>query len=153
MEAGKGIRGGSGWVKPCRDWSFEQMIHDAIAVLLTRWQTKRPLCGIVKTRWLAYFPSKMTRESAIASAREVASYLKQVHGATRVLLFGSSVQGEFLPHHSDIDLYFEGIPYDLEFAIAGKTFCRFAELDLDIIPAGHASDGLKKEVFQTGVLL
>ena len=89
----------------------------------------------------------------MASAREVASYLKKVHGATRVLLFGSSVVGEFLPHHSDIDLYFEGVPYEREFTITGRTFRQFSHLDLDLIPAGHAPEGLKKEILQTGIAL
>ena len=93
----------------------------------------------------------MTKEFATASAREVASYLKKEHGATRVMLFGSSVAGEFLPEHSDIDIYFEGVPYEQELAITGRTFRKFSDLDLDIIPAGHATDDLKKEVLKTGV--
>jgi predicted nucleotidyltransferase len=95
----------------------------------------------------------MTKEIATASAREVASYLKKEHGATRVVLFGSSVVGKFFPQHSDIDLYFEGIPYEREFTITGRTFRKFADLDLDLIPAGHAPEALKKEILETGVEL
>jgi predicted nucleotidyltransferase len=95
----------------------------------------------------------MTHEVALASAREVASYLKKVHGASRVLLFGSSVRGRFLPHHSDIDLYFEGVPYEREGVITGRTFRQFSDLDLDLIPAGHATEELKREILQTGVAL
>ena len=95
----------------------------------------------------------MTREMALASAQEVASYLKKVHGATRVLLFGSAGQGKFLEHHSDIDLYFEGVPYESECLITGKTFCFFPHLDLDLMAAGHATEALKKEVLATGVEL
>jgi len=95
----------------------------------------------------------MTRESAVAAAHEVAEYLKKVHGATRVLLFGSCAQGKFLEEHSDIDLYFEGVPYEREGIIAGKTFLQFSNLDLDLIPAGHATEKLKTEVLQTGVPL
>jgi predicted nucleotidyltransferase len=95
----------------------------------------------------------MTREFALASAKEVAAYLKREHGATRVLLFGSSVHGRFLEHHSDIDLYFEGIPYEKECLITGKTFCRFASFDLDLLAEGHATEALKKEVLATGVEL
>ena len=89
----------------------------------------------------------------MASARDVASYLKKVHGATRVLLFGSAVSGEFLPEHSDIDLYFEGVPYEREGIITGRTFRQFSRLDLDLIPAGHAPEGLKKEILHTGIVL
>ena len=84
----------------------------------------------------------MTRELASESARKVASYLKCSHGATRVLLFGSTLKGDFKPGHSDIDLYFEGIPYDREMAVAGMTFCAFPNLELDLIPAGHATRDL-----------
>jgi predicted nucleotidyltransferase len=95
----------------------------------------------------------MTRETALASAREVAAYLKKVHGATRVLLFGSAVGKAFRPEHSDIDLYVEGLPYDKECLIAGKTFLRFVDLDLDLMPSGHAPDYLKAEILKTGVAL
>ena len=45
----------------------------------------------------------------MASVREVASYLKRVPGATNVLLSGSVAAGKYLPEHSDIDIYFEGM--------------------------------------------
>ncbi len=95
----------------------------------------------------------MTREFATATVREVASYLKKEQGATRVLLFGSVVGGSFFPEHSDIDLYFEGVPYDREFTIVGRTFRRFADLELDLIPAGHAPEALKEEILATGIEL
>jgi predicted nucleotidyltransferase len=95
----------------------------------------------------------MTRETALTSAREVAVYLKKVHGATRVLLFGSATSEAFLPKHSDIDIYVEGVPYEKECFATGDTFCRFVDLDLDLIPAGHAPDSLKEEVLKTGVVL
>jgi predicted nucleotidyltransferase len=95
----------------------------------------------------------VTCEKALASAHEVASYLKKVHGATRVVLFGSAAAGAFLPRHSDLDLYVEGLPYDKECLITGTTFLRFADLDLDLVPSGHAPEHLKKEILRTGVAL
>jgi predicted nucleotidyltransferase len=95
----------------------------------------------------------MTREMASASARRVASYLKTTHGATRVVLFGSALDGKFSSGHSDIDLYFEGVPYAREMAVTGMTFCAFPELDLDLIPAGHATRELSREVQLAGVAL
>jgi hypothetical protein len=71
-----------------------------------------------------------------ASAHRVASYLKTSHGATRVLLFGSALAGKFSPGHSDIDLYFEGVPYECELAVTGMTFCAFPDLELDLFPLG-----------------
>ncbi len=73
----------------------------------------------------------MTRELASESARRVASYLKTSHGATRVLLFGSALTSDFRPGHSDIDLYFEGVSYDREMAVAGMTFCAFPDRNLE----------------------
>jgi predicted nucleotidyltransferase len=95
----------------------------------------------------------MTCEKALASAHEVASYLKKVHGATRVVLFGSAAGGTFLARHSDLDLYVEGLPYDKECLVAGKTFLQFVDLDLDLVPSGHAPENLKKEILLTGVAL
>jgi predicted nucleotidyltransferase len=95
----------------------------------------------------------MTRETALASAREVASYLKRVHGATRVLLFGSVTKDTFLSPPSDIDLFVEGLPYDQECLITGKTFLRFVDLDIDLIPSGHAPESLKQEILKSGIAL
>jgi predicted nucleotidyltransferase len=39
-------------------------------------------------------------------AREVADYLRREYGATKVLLFGSAVAGNYVTGHSDIDIYF-----------------------------------------------
>jgi hypothetical protein len=95
----------------------------------------------------------MTSELASASARRVASYLKTSHGATRVLLFGSALASKFSPGHSDIDLYFEGVPYEREMAVTGMTFCAFPDLELDLFPAGHATRELSREVQLAGVAL
>lgn len=95
----------------------------------------------------------MTQEIALASARDVAAYLKKAHGATRVLLFGSATVASFLPQHSDIDIYFEGLPYEKECLVAGETFLQFVDLDLDLMPDGHAPPYLKNEILKTGVAL
>jgi len=95
----------------------------------------------------------MTRELASESARRVASYLKTSHGATRVVLFGSALKGKFRVGHSDIDLYFEGVPYEREMAVTGMTFCAFPDLELDLFPAGHATCDLTYEVQVAGVAL
>jgi predicted nucleotidyltransferase len=95
----------------------------------------------------------MTREIALASAREVAAYLKKAHGATRVLLFGSATSESFLPQHSDIDIYVEGLPYEKECLVTGETFLQFVDLDLDLMPAGHAPEYLKEEILKTGIVL
>ncbi len=95
----------------------------------------------------------MSEETAKTLAAEVAAHLKSRYGATRVLLFGSAAEGTFLPGRSDIDLYFEGIDYDREFAVTGKTLCAFPSLDLDLIPAGHAPEYLRRNAESTGIAL
>jgi hypothetical protein len=102
---------------------------------------------------LIRYISRMTRELASSSAREVASYLKTTHGATRVLIFGSTVNGEFRIGHSDIDLYFEGIPHEREMVVTGMTFCDFPTLRLDLFPAGHATHALEMEAKSSGIAL
>jgi predicted nucleotidyltransferase len=95
----------------------------------------------------------MTREQAFELARKVASHLKTSHGATRVVLFGSALDGKFKSRHSDIDLYFEGVPYDREMAVTGMTLCDFPNLELDLFPAGHATRELTHEVALAGMPL
>ncbi len=95
----------------------------------------------------------MTKELASASAHQVASYLKTSHGTTRVLLFGSALAGKHSPGHSDIDLYFQCVPYERELAVTGMTFRAFPDLGLDLFPAGHATRELSREVQLAGVPL
>lgn len=95
----------------------------------------------------------MTREEAYAHAVEVAAYLKSKHGVIKVVLFGSTVTGNFLPHHSDIDIYFEGIPREMENGIVFQTWLAFPKLDLDLIPPWVVSDDLLEEIEKTGVVL
>ncbi len=95
----------------------------------------------------------MTREEAISAAREVAAYLKQTHGATRVLLFGSCASGDFRPGHSDIDIYFEGIAPKDDCLVTGKTVMAFVDLDLDLWPETKALPYLKEEIRKTGIVL
>ena len=51
----------------------------------------------------------ITEATALDLAKEIAAFLKEKHGATMVLLFGSRAKGTSTPE-SDIDIYFEGVP-------------------------------------------
>ena len=51
----------------------------------------------------------ITEATALDLAKEIAAFLKEKHGATMVLLFGSRAKGTSTPD-SDIDIYFEGVP-------------------------------------------
>jgi len=48
----------------------------------------------------------ITEATALDLAKEIAAFLKEKHGATMVLLFGSRAKGTSTPE-SDIDIYFE----------------------------------------------
>ncbi len=94
----------------------------------------------------------MTQAEARLAAARVAAFLKE-HGASKVILFGSTVQGEFYPHHSDIDLYFEGIPVDRESQVLCDTFIAFPDLPLDLLPSARVAGHVREEALSTGVIL
>jgi predicted nucleotidyltransferase len=89
---------------------------------------------------------------AISVAKRVAEFLKQ-RGATKVILFGSLATDDYRYGISDIDIYFEGLPYGEELRGAGDAMSAFSDFNLDPIPAGHCPSALKKSVEEFGVLL
>jgi len=89
---------------------------------------------------------------AISVAKRVAEFLKQ-RGATKVILFGSLATDDYRYGISDIDIYFEGLPYGEELRVAGDAMSAFSDFNLDLIPAGHCPSALKKSIEEFGVLL
>jgi predicted nucleotidyltransferase len=70
-----------------------------------------------------------------------------------VILFGSLATDDYRYGISDIDIYFEGLPYGEELRGAGDAMSAFSDFNLDPIPAGHCPSALKKSVEEFGVLL
>jgi hypothetical protein len=66
-------------------------------------------------------------------------------GARRVILCGSVVTDRYLPGHSDIDIFFEGVPRNKETQLTGKTLLAFPEWPLDLRPSGYCEDQFRKE--------
>jgi predicted nucleotidyltransferase len=84
-------------------------------------------------------------------ARKVADCLRHEHGATKVLLFGSVVDGFYVLGHSDIDVYFEGVPHGDEMTVTGRLMLEFAEYDIDFRPAGLCHPKFKMAVLAEGI--
>jgi predicted nucleotidyltransferase len=92
----------------------------------------------------------LEKTAAIRAAKRVAKFLRRF-GARRVILYGSVVTDRYLPGHSDIDIFFEGIPRNKETLVTGKTLLAFPELPLDLRPSGYCEDQFRKEIERSGV--
>jgi hypothetical protein len=97
---------------------------------------------------VGYFYSVETSK-AIATAKEVAKYLRERHGATRVLLFGSLATGKYRIG-SDIDIYFEGVPPGKAGAATGFAMVAFPNTPLDLWPDDRCAPFFKSEALATG---
>jgi predicted nucleotidyltransferase len=95
---------------------------------------------------------KISKPAAIRAAKSVANFLRR-SGARRVVLFGSLLSDSYLPGHSDIDLFFEGVPRSKESLVTGKTLLAFPELPLDLRPSGFCEDQFRKEIEESGALI
>jgi len=74
-----------------------------------------------------------TEDEALELAKEIAAFLKEKHGATRVLLFGSRAKGTSTLE-SDIDIYFEGVPRERALRAVGQCIYNFGEDGIDYRP-------------------
>ncbi len=88
-------------------------------------------------------------EEAWSAARAIAAALRRDFGATRVLVFGSLVRGQFLPD-SDIDLAVEGVaPADFFPALAQAG--KLTRFPVDLKPLEDLESHFKARVLETGV--
>jgi predicted nucleotidyltransferase len=90
--------------------------------------------------------------NAMTIARQVAVFLKKEYGATRVMLFGSLADG-FFKSHSDIDIYFEGIPSNRILRAAADCTETFRKYRLDLTPATFCDTDLRQHILKVGVVL
>ena len=84
-------------------------------------------------------------------ARHVADRLRRDFGATKVLLYGSVVDGFYVPGHSDIDIYFEGVEKEREGIAAGRLSRDFPEYEIDFRPSSFCYDSFRRRVYELGV--
>ncbi|MDR1190996.1 MAG: hypothetical protein LBK60_04930 [Verrucomicrobiales bacterium] len=91
------------------------------------------------------------QEEARQVARQVADRLRHDFGATKVLLYGSVIDGFYVPGHSDIDIYFEGVSKDREGVVMGRMMTAFADYEIDFRPAGFCRDSFRQRVLERGM--
>jgi hypothetical protein len=63
------------------------------------------------------------------------------------------VSDSYLPGHSDIDLFFEGVPRSKETLVTGEALLAFPELPLDIRPSSFCEEQFRKEIEESGAAI
>ena len=89
-------------------------------------------------------------EEALQVAQAVAERLRTHYGATRVVLFGSVVEGFYVPGHSDIDIYFELPNEKDEWRTTGSLMLEFSKYDIDFRPVGECTPRFREAVLRKG---
>ena len=89
-------------------------------------------------------------EEALQVAKAVAERLRTHYGATRVILFGSVVEGFYVPGHSDIDIYFELPEGEDEWQVTAKLMMEFSDYDIDFRPIGECTPRFRDAVLRKG---
>lgn len=92
----------------------------------------------------------MTTQEARKTAKWAAEWLRE-RGATRVLLFGSLAQGEYVPEISDIDICFEGLDDQAALNATGRLLGILGEGKIDPLPAQFCSPRLREDIETEGV--
>jgi predicted nucleotidyltransferase len=87
--------------------------------------------------------------TALDLAKEIAAFLKEKHGATMVLLFGSRAKGTSTSE-SDIDIYFEGVPRERALKAVGQCIYTFGEDGIDYRPDCFCEPHFRKRVLAHG---
>jgi predicted nucleotidyltransferase len=86
---------------------------------------------------------------ALELAKEIATFLKGKHGATKVLLYGSRSKGTATPE-SDIDIYFEGVPRERALKAVGQCIYTFGEDGIDYRPDCFCEPNFRRRVLAHG---
>jgi predicted nucleotidyltransferase len=89
------------------------------------------------------------RDAAMAAARQ----LKEQHGATKVLLFGSVASGIGFHERSDIDLAVEGISVQGFWRASSDAERAARPFEIDVIDLAAAPPSLRAHIEDTGVCL
>ena len=93
------------------------------------------------------------REMAWTAAREAADLLRSRYGATRVLVFGSLVEGTHFGERSDIDLAADGLHPSDHFAALGHLLGLSPDFEFDLVDLSSCPPGLRVAVLAEGVPL
>jgi predicted nucleotidyltransferase len=90
-----------------------------------------------------------TPDAALSLAKEIADFLKEKYGASRILLFGSRATGKFTSE-SDIDIYFEGVPADTALRAVGDCISHFGEESIEYRPDCFCTPYFKSRILAEG---
>jgi predicted nucleotidyltransferase len=93
------------------------------------------------------------REAAWTVAREAADLLRSRYGVTRVLVFGSLVQGTHFGERSDIDLAVEGIDPSDHFAALGRLLRLSPDFEFDLVDMDACPPHLRAAILAEGTPL
>ena len=91
----------------------------------------------------------MTYASALELANAIAAFLKEKHGATKVLLIGSRAKGTAAPD-SDIDIYFEGLSRKEALRAVGQCIYNVGEKGIDYLPDCFCEAHFRKRALAHG---
>ena len=96
---------------------------------------------------------KQHHQAGIAQAKELAATLKAEFGATKVVLFGSTLSARSFNLRSDIDLAVWGLPCKDYMSALSRLFCQSEAFDVDLIRIEEAPDSLKDYISSEGVTI
>lgn len=92
--------------------------------------------------------SRQLRQQAKEDAHQIAAMLRHDYGATRVILFGSTVTGRFHAG-SDIDLAVGGLAKEALFAALAQA-AQLSQCPVDLKPLEDLDPHFKQRVLATG---
>ncbi len=92
------------------------------------------------------------RQQALADALQIARYLCENFGATKVMGIGSAFETKRFTPHSDIDLIVVGL-HDRDYFSASAQIRFLTDFKVDLIPYESANNLLKQRVAEEGVQL
>ncbi|MDZ7291981.1 MAG: nucleotidyltransferase domain-containing protein [candidate division KSB1 bacterium] len=92
------------------------------------------------------------KQEAFAAAQQLAKFLREKYGCTRVVGIGSAFNEKQFTEHSDIDLVVYGLPEGKYFSILSEI-SELTSFPVDLIPVEAARPQTLQRVEQEGVEL
>ncbi|EKV01083.1 putative nucleotidyltransferase [Leptolyngbya sp. PCC 7375] len=90
---------------------------------------------------------KQRQQEGLEAARTMATCLKQEFSVTKVVLFGSLLEPEYMTSHSDIDLAVWGLDSPLLFK-AGAAIDKHSDFEVDLIEFEKAPSYIQEAILQ-----
>ena len=87
------------------------------------------------------------QQKGLEAARKMATHLKQEFSVSKVVLFGSLLEPEYMTSHSDIDLAVWGLAPHLLFK-AGAAIDKHSDFEVDLIEFEKAPSYIQEAILQ-----